>query len=292
MPAPKDSLSCANVLVLSIHFGFNVQHKADAVGSSLASLPTADNTPLTPWMKNGVRQLGFPGNSEKEPPRVEKIPLFSPGQLADAWNSTAGPSWCQTQAFRAVVSDQLITLAGSELPRELSRRFRRPLSSTTIAQCESATELTDEYDGRRAVPKNFFMLLESYQNHPEAKSLGPNGKACAYETRGLLQRAHIVANCPPIYIGKESDTHWEEGEDLSLLELKTIEYKRKGYAIATDEQLALIAKVPKRQLMRGGINQHTFEKIRRREPVRVSKLVRCLKLMEDLAMANLLKHSV
>jgi hypothetical protein len=102
------------------------------------------------------------------------------------------------------------------------------------------------------VPKNFFMLLESYQNHPEAKSLGPNGKACAYETRGLLQRAHIVANCPPIYIGKESDTHWEEGEDLSLLELKTIEYKHKGYAIATDEQLALIAKVPKRQLMRGG----------------------------------------
>ena len=39
-------------------------------------------------------------------------------------------------------------------------------------------ELTDEYDGRKAVVKNFFMLLDSYQNHPEAKSLGPDGKPC------------------------------------------------------------------------------------------------------------------
>jgi hypothetical protein len=87
-------------------------------------------------------------------------------------------------------------------------------------------ELANEYDGCKAVPKNFFMLLESYQSHPEAKSLGPDGKACEPDTRGLLQRARIVANWPPIYIGKESDRHWEEGEDLSLLEFKTIEYKR------------------------------------------------------------------
>jgi hypothetical protein len=141
-------------------------------------------------------------------------------------------------------------------------------------------ELATEYDGRRAVPKNFFMLLESYQNHPEAKSLGPDGKPCEFDTRGLLQRAHIVANWPPIYIGKESDKHWEEGEDLSLLEFKTIEYKRKGNAIATDEQLERIAKVPKRELMRRGINQHTLEKICNRRPVRATKLAQCLKVLE------------
>src|SRR5579864_2314685 len=94
-------------------------------------------------------------------------------------------------------------------------------------------ELNDEYDGRRAVPMNFFMLLQLYQNHPEAKSLGPNGNACEPDTRGLLQRAHIIANLPLIYIGKESDKHWEEGEDLSLLEFNAIEYKRKGYTVAT-----------------------------------------------------------
>lgn len=38
----------------------------------------------------------------------------------------------------------------------------------------------------------------------------------------------IRGNCPPILIGKESDRHWEEGEDLSLLDFKAIEYKSKG----------------------------------------------------------------
>jgi len=92
--------------------------------------------------------------------------------------------------------------------------------------------------------------------------------------------ATITTNWPPIYIGKESDKHREEGEDLSLLEFKTIEYKRKGYAIATDEQLARIATIPKREFMRRGINQHTLEKICNRKPVRATKLAECLKLLE------------
>jgi hypothetical protein len=125
------------------------------------------------------------------------------------------------------------------------------------------------------------MLLDTYQNHPEAKSLGPAGKACEFDTRGLLQRAHIVANWPPIYIGKESDKHWEEGEDLSLLDFKAIEYKRKGNAIATDEQLARIANIPKREFMRREINQHTLEKICRKEPVRASRLGKVLKVLQQ-----------
>jgi hypothetical protein len=141
--------------------------------------------------------------------------------------------------------------------------------------------LTHEYDGRRALVKNFFMLLDSYENHPETKSLGPDGKPCEFDTRGLLQRAHIVANWPPVYIGKESDKHWEEGEDLSLLDFKTIEYKRKGTAVATDEQLTRIAKVPRRELMRRGINQHTLEKICRGESVRGSKLAKVLKVHQE-----------
>jgi hypothetical protein len=141
--------------------------------------------------------------------------------------------------------------------------------------------LTDEYDGHRAVPKNFFMLLDAYQNHPEAKSLAPDGGPCEFDTRGLLQRAHIVANWPPVYIGKESDRHWEEGEDPSLLEFNSIVYKRKGLAVATDEQLARIAKGPKREFMRRRINQHTLEKICNRIPVRVEKLAKCLKALEE-----------
>jgi hypothetical protein len=146
--------------------------------------------------------------------------------------------------------------------------------------------LTNEYDGRRAVPKNFFMLLDAYQNHPEAKSLGPDGQPCTFDTRGLLQRAHIVANWPPIYIGKESDRHWEEGEDMSLLEFRAIEYKRRGYAVVEPEHLTRLARVPKREFMRRGINQHTLEKICKGEPVRAIKLAECLKVLEEYESAT------
>jgi hypothetical protein len=89
-------------------------------------------------------------------------------------------------------------------------------------------ELAIEYDGKNAVPKTFCMLLDAYQNHPEAKSLGPDGKSCESGTRGLLERAQVITNSPLVYIGKESDRHWEEGEDLSLLDFKAIQYRRRG----------------------------------------------------------------
>jgi hypothetical protein len=67
----------------------------------------------------------------------------------------------------------------------------------------SGLSTSRKYDGRKAVVKNFFMLLDSYPNHPEAKSLGADGKPFKSETRGLLERAHIVANWPLIPIGKK-----------------------------------------------------------------------------------------
>jgi len=76
---------------------------------------------------------------------------------------------------------------------------------------------------------------------------------------------------------------WQAGpapEDLSLLEFNAIQYKRRGNAVAGDEQLSRIAKVPKREFMRRGIDQHTLEKICEREPMRASKLAKCLKVLE------------
>jgi len=85
---------------------------------------------------------------------------------------------------------------------------------------------------------------------------------------------------------------------LSLLDFKAVEYKRKGNAVATDEQLTRIARVPKREFMRRGINQHTLEKICRRGPVRPTKLAKCLKVLAEYAgsqpaedIGTLLNHS-
>ena len=135
-------------------------------------------------------------------------------------------------------------------------------------------------DGISVSPVNFYQLVESYQNHPEAKSLGPDGKLCEFDTSGLLQRAHIVAG-EHIPIGKESDRHWEQSEDISLLEFKAIQYKRGGTLTATDEQLKRIANVPKRGFIRRGINQHTLEKICNEEDVRASKLAKVLKVLQE-----------
>ncbi len=68
---------------------------------------------------------------------------------------------------------------------------------------------------------------------------------------------------------------------MSLLEFKTIEYRRKGYSVTTAEQLARIVKIPKRELMRRGINQHTLEKICKKQPVRAISLASCVKSLED-----------
>jgi hypothetical protein len=83
-------------------------------------------------------------------------------------------------------------------------------------------------------PSQFARLLIEYQSHPEAKSLAPDGSPCGAETRGLLQRAHILAGAFR-YVGKETDRKWEEGDEISILEFKTTEYGRAKKVIATEE---------------------------------------------------------
>ena len=83
-------------------------------------------------------------------------------------------------------------------------------------------------------PSQFAHLLFQYQQHPEAKSLAPDGNPCAAETQGLLQRAHI--NVGELrYVGKETDRKWEEGDEISVLEFAATEYGRKGRVIASEE---------------------------------------------------------
>jgi hypothetical protein len=68
---------------------------------------------------------------------------------------------------------------------------------------------------------------------------------------------------------------------LEFAEFKSIEYKRKGDAVAMDEQLKRITQMPKREFMRRGINQHTLQRICKRQPVRVVKLAKRLKALEQ-----------
>lgn len=115
-------------------------------------------------------------------------------------------------------------------------------------------------------PSQFARLLIDYQEHAESKSLAPDGTPCKADTRGLLQRAHIIAGGLR-YVGKESDRKWEEADDPSILEFKMVEYGRTGKVLASDEVKNDIAKI--------GINKCAREsKFDRKNFVR--KLVRGL----------------
>jgi hypothetical protein len=83
-------------------------------------------------------------------------------------------------------------------------------------------------------PSQFGRLLIEYQEHPEAKSLAPDGTPCEADTSGLLQRAHVTAG-ELRYVGKETDRKWEEGDVISVMEFKTTEYGRTRRVVASEE---------------------------------------------------------
>jgi hypothetical protein len=91
-------------------------------------------------------------------------------------------------------------------------------------------------------PSQFARLLLQYQQHPEAKSLAPDGTQCKSDTRGLLKRAHVIAG-EFRYVGKETDRKWEEGDEISVLEFTTTEYGRTTRVVASDEVKSDIIKI-------------------------------------------------
>jgi hypothetical protein len=130
----------------------------------------------------------------------------------------------------------------------------------------------------KVIPQTFGYVLRLYTRHPEYKSLAPDGGPCSATTRGLLQRALIVAGRLR-YVGKETDRRWEQGEDLSLLGFTPVQYEPSGHMVAADAALRdQIAKQGLREMMRRtGLSQHTLEAIRRGQPVRRATLQRALR---------------
>ena len=117
-------------------------------------------------------------------------------------------------------------------------------------------------------PSQFARLLIEYQEHPEAKSLAPDGGPCEAGTRGLLQRAHITAG-EFRYVGKETDRKWEEGDDISVLEFKATEFGRAKMVVAETSIADEIRTIGIRQTMKlTKMSQHTIEKLIRGKAVK------------------------
>ncbi len=140
------------------------------------------------------------------------------------------------------------------------------------------TSFTSNEYGRKAVVETFENLFHRYMQHPEAKSLGPDGEPGKADTRGLLGRSHIIAG-KHRRIGKESDRRWEEGDDLESLLFVPVEYKQPGeqpedpsLARASEQLIRLIKKIGVRELIRFGLGRRVLEKIYRRTLLPVATL--------------------
>src|SRR5262249_41644735 len=114
-----------------------------------------------------------------------------------------------------------------------------------------STSFTSPGYGKRAVLEVLEDLLYRYRQHPEAKSLSADGCPCDGATRGLLQRAHIIAG-KHRRIGKESDRRWEEGAELESLSYVPIEFEPPGSEVKRDE-LARASESLIRKIKRIGI---------------------------------------
>lgn len=78
--------------------------------------------------------------------------------------------------------------------------------------------LHGEYRGKKLLPQTLSSVLWRHYQHPEDKSLGPDGKRCGQYTSGLLHRRPVRAMTPFEFIGKEVERRAQEGEDISVIE--------------------------------------------------------------------------
>jgi hypothetical protein len=136
-----------------------------------------------------------------------------------------------------------------------------------------ALEQTPQFD--KVIPQTFGYILRLYPLHPEYKSLAPDGSPCNGNTRGLLQRMHVIAR-QSRYIGKETDRKWDQGGDFSLLAFKPAHFDGLGKVVRADstfiQQLAL---TPIKAVARkANVDRNTIRKVLRGLPVRRSIIQR------------------
>jgi len=140
------------------------------------------------------------------------------------------------------------------------------------------TSFTSSEFGKSAVVETFENLFHRYMQHPEAKSLGPDGKPCKSDTRGLLGRAHIIAG-KHRRIGKEIVRGLEEGDDLESLLFVPLEYTKPGeqeedpsLARASERLIRRVKAIGIRALVRFGMSRRKLDKICRRQFVEFAVL--------------------
>jgi len=119
-------------------------------------------------------------------------------------------------------------------PSEMDRKKWGALKGINILDgCSYQISMVPDLHQAKVVPDSFRMILRQYFGKPEVKSLAPDGNQCEADTAGLLRRAMIVAGSV-IPVGKETDRHWEQGDDPSMMDFDIQVYGPTGELVVAD----------------------------------------------------------
>lgn len=126
--------------------------------------------------------------------------------------------------------------------------------------------------------KSLGEVIAEYRGHPEAKSLGPDGRPCARETVGLLRRRPVRA-VSFVYIGKEANELDEVEEGL----VHDIGHVITDYGEVDDQWLSTVlpalGKIPTNWLAeRCGVDRKTIQRTKSGLTRPRLELQRCLKV--------------
>jgi len=119
-------------------------------------------------------------------------------------------------------------------PYESDRKKWKSLTGVNMAdgqKFQSGMRQTATQD--KVIPDSFRIVLHNYLGKPEVKSLAPDGTPCTGATQGLLLRAKIIAG-KLVPVGKETDRHWEQGEDPSMLDSQVYVYEKQRKTVIAD----------------------------------------------------------
>jgi hypothetical protein len=121
---------------------------------------------------------------------------------------------------------------------------------------------------------SFGDIVDQYRWHPESKSLAPDGSQGTRNTHGLLRRKPVTADGVR-YIGKETDRRWEQGEEISMLDTFTLEYRpNETENLTTDPELQRKLHGPSIRAVakRAGVSTRTVKAAREGKRLRKSTI--------------------
>jgi hypothetical protein len=195
-------------------------------------------------------------------PAMMKIPVSSPAVLGRLKNFVKPYDFVLAPIINDTELDEQ-----AEKPILITRFTKRSeewLGATyyNVRTGKSCRITVGKSTSRTVVPvKSYRHILNTYVNNPESKFVAPGGNRCNLDTRGILERDHVIARLHR-YCGKEFKRKLEQGPVDQEVDSKCKVYEN-GRVSADPETLRQLAGFSEREIA-GGTGLH-------RKPIRLFK---------------------